>query len=358
MPRYVAELTQGNSFSRSSDGGGLAESAVRKWRVLLDNPNETWDIFATVGVSIGDLYGDINPIPCVSVSSQMEGDSRLVAIVTAEYRTSPSSSPSGVDPKSQEPSVRPALYSMSSSLCEIAAWSGKKVTGNSSGSWVPACNPVGDMYDGVTRLEPVITINIDQYSASDESAMLTYSGYVNQSAFSFSSLSIDTHCCMLQGVSSTPVVEQFGTSIFRGFKVTFQFALRSHWTFVDGGFKAIGWDSALPQTGFNIINTGLGNSAVDDTALMLQHQDGRVKVPYELAAGFQGRKVRGNVPIPFGDGGGCQRPCAQPIPLNDNGTPRNVNNYGPLDKVLVYRVCMQPEMNFGNNFSAFGIRLG
>jgi hypothetical protein len=67
MPRFVGELTQGNSFSRSSDGGGLADSAVRKWRVLLNGPDESWDIFQTVGINIGDLYGAQNPIPCVSV---------------------------------------------------------------------------------------------------------------------------------------------------------------------------------------------------------------------------------------------------------------------------------------------------
>jgi hypothetical protein len=363
MPRFVGELTQGNSFSRSSDNGGQADSAVRKWRVLLNSPNESWDIFQASGVNIGDEYSASNPIPCVSVSSQMEGDSRLIAIVTAEYRSTPSASPNAPDPKTQEPTVRPALYSMTTSLTEIAAWTGKKVSGGSSGSWVPACNPVGDMYDGLTRLEPVVTINIDQYSSADESQVLQYVGYVNQGAFMFSNLSIPNHCCMLQGVSSTPVVETFNGTTFRGFKITFSFGVRMHWAFVEGGMKAIGWDMALPQTGFNIINAGLGSSAVDQKALNLEHKDGRVYIDQagdvKLATGTSNSKVRGMVTVPAtgsDSGGYVQRPCAQPIALNDNGTPRNADNYGISEKVLVYQVCMQPETSFGNNFSSFGIR--
>jgi hypothetical protein len=363
MPRFVGELTQGNSFSRSSDGGGQADSAVRKWRVLLGSPEESWDIFQTIGVNIGDQYSAANPIPCVSVSSQMEGDSRLIAIVTAEYRSSPSAAPTAADPKTQEPTVRPALYSMTTSLTEIAAWTGKKVSGGASGSWVPACNPVGDMYDGLTRLEPVVTINIDQYSSADESQVLQYVGYVNQGAFMFSNLSIPNHCCMLQGVSSTPVVEQFNGQTFRGFKITFSFGVRMHWAFVEGGMKAIGWDMALPQTGFNIINTGLGDSSVDQKALVLEHKDGKVYIDpagdVQLATGTSNTKARAMVTVPATgseSGGYVQRPCAQPIALNDNGSPRNADNYGISEKVLVYQVCMQPEMAFNNNFSAFGIR--
>ena len=363
MPSQVKELSQGNSFSRSSDGGGLADSAVRKWRVLLSSPNESWDIFEAIGVNIGDSYSTQNPIPCVSVSSQMEGDSRFVAIVTAEYRSSPSADPLAPDPKTQEPTLRPAMYSMTTSLTEIAAWTGKKVSGNSSGSWVPACNPVGDMYDGITRLEPVVTINIDQYSSTDQSAMLQYVGYVNQDDFQFSGLAIPVHCCMLQGISSTPVVEQFNGTTFRGFRVTFSFGVRMHWALVEGGMKAIGWDMALPQTGFNIKNTGLSSSSVDKQALQLEHKDGRVYVSpagdVMLATGTSGKKARGMVTAPATGsetGGFVQRPCAQPIALNDDGSPRNADNFGIAEKVLVYQVCLQPETSFGDNFNSFGIR--
>lgn len=357
MPKLVSPLAQGNSFSRSSDGGGAADNAVRKWKVLLNTPDEVWDIFAAVGVNIGDIYSLDNPIPCVSVEAEHDGDSRVVCIVTAQYRSSPGASPDAPDPKTQEPQVRPAMYSMTTSLTELAAWSGKKVTRGVSGSWAPAVNPVGDMYDGVTRLEPVVTINIEQYSRADQSSLLGFCGYVNSDAFRFSGLTIAPHCCMLQSIASNPVVEQFNGATFRGFKVTFGFAVRSHWTFVNGRFEPIGWDVAVPQTGINIINKGLNRSDVDQLALTLKHRNGRVVEPFELPRGYIGFKMRASVPIAaFEDDGVCQRPAAQPIALNDDGTPRNGDIFPVTTKVIVNRVCLQPEMRFGENFSSFGIR--
>ena len=362
MPKYVAELAQGNAFGLSSDGGGEAYKATRKWKVLLNAPSENWDIFAAVGVNIGDLYSNANPIPCVSVEAVHDGEDRMLCIVTAEYRSTPSAAPGAADPKTQEPTVRPAMYSMTTSLTEIAAWGGKVVTGGSSGAMVPAVNPAGDMVDGITRLEPVVTINIDQYSSTDMSSYLGYCGYVNQTGFTFSGLTIGTHCCMLQGITSSPVVEQFGGVTFRGFKVTFSFAVRSHWALTREGFQAIGWDLAVPQTGFNIINSGFGTNGVDQKALVLQHENGRVKMngnaPAALAAGATG-KVRAMVTVAATNSdndGFTQIPCAQPIPLNDDGTPRDTTVYGLTQKVLVSRICIQPEMAFGNNFSAFGLR--
>jgi hypothetical protein len=363
MPRLVSELAQGNAFGRSSDGGGAADHATRKFKVILNAPSENWDIFTTVGVNIGDLYSAANPIPCVSVEAVHDGDSRVVCIVTAEYRSSPGADPTAPDPKSQDPQVRPAMYSMTTSLTEIAAWSGKKVEGGSSGSWAAAVNPVGDMYDGVTRLEPVVNINIEQYSYSDQSSQLGYTGYVNSDPFQFSGLSVGVHCCMLQSVASNPVVEQFNGVTFRGFKVTFGFAVRSHWALTYEGFQAIGWDIALPQTGINIRNTGFGRNDVDQKALTLQHKEGKVEMnaggttPVGLATGTANAKMRGSVAIAaFESGGYLQRPCAQPIALNDDGTPRNVDVFSNAQKVIINRVCLQPEMAFGNNFSNFGIR--
>jgi hypothetical protein len=357
MPKIVSELAQGNAFGRSSDGGGAADTATRKFKVLLYSPGESWNVFEAIGVNIGDLYSESSPIPCVSVQAQHDGDSRVVCIVTAEYRSSAGADPSAPDPKSQDPEVRPAMYSMSTSLTEIASWAGKKVTNGSSGGWAAAVNPVGDMYDGVTRLEPVVTINIDQYSLYDQSVQLGYCGYVNSDPFQFSGLTIAPHCCMLQSIQSSPVVEQFGGRTFRGFKVTFGFAVRSHWTLVQGNFEPIGWDIALPQTGMNIRNTGLGRSDVEQLALTLKHKEGKVVEPFVIELGYLGFKMRGNVGIAaFEDGGVCQRPCAQPIALNDDGTPRNTEIFSAENKVLINRVCLQPEMPFGDNFSAFGIR--
>jgi hypothetical protein len=360
MPKMVSEMGQGNAFSRSADDNSY--QATRKWKVLLNSPGENWDIAAAVGVNIGDYYSDDNQIPCVSIGASGDSDSRLSRIVTAEYRSSPSAAANAPDPRTQEPAQRPALYSMTTSLTEIAAWGGAPVSGGVSGAWIPAVNPVGDLVDGVTRLEPVVNINIDQYSYSDMSQLLAYCGYVNSDAFTFSNLSVGVHCCMLQSISSQAVVEQFAETTFRGFKVTFGFAVRAHWTITRDGFQAIGWDMAIPQTGFNIYNSGLSRADVDKKALALEHKAGKVVLvggTYPvLAIGLEQQKARAMVSVPAtgDDGGWMQRPAAQPIALNDDGTPRNADNF-PIDqKVLINRICIQPEMEFGYNFSNFGIR--
>ena len=360
MPKLVSELAQGQAFSRSSDGGGDAYQATRKWKVLLNSPGEGWDIAAAVGVNIGDPYSSANPIPCISLDVSADGESRMVRIVTAQYRSSESAAPGAPDPGSQQPTQRPALYSMTTSLTEIAAWGGAPVSGGVSGAWIPAVNPVGDLVDGVTRLEPVVNINIDQYSYSDMSQLLAYCGYVNSDAFTFSNLTIGVHCCMLQSISSTSVVEQFGNTTFRGFKVTFGFAVRAHWTITREGFQAIGWDMAVPQTGFNIINYGLASpNEVDIQALTLQHDEtGKVQLnsagtPQTYAFGTQTYKTRAMVTVPASQGGWTQRPAAQPVALNDDGTPRSQSQ---TPRVLINRICIQPEMAFGSNFSNFGIR--
>jgi hypothetical protein len=363
MPRYVSELAQGNSFSRSSDNGAAADRATRKFKVLLNSANESWDVFAAIGVNIGDLYSANAPIPCVSVEAVHDGESRLVCIVTAEYRSSAAAGPGAADPKSQQPTVRPAMYSMTTSLTEIAAWGGAVVTGTSSGAWQPAVNPVGDLVDGVTRLEPVVNINIEQYAIVDKTNIMAYVGYVNSDSITFSGLTIYPHCCMFQSLNVTPVVENFNGAIFRGFKVTLGFAVRAHWTITRNGFQAIGWDQAVPITGFNIRNSGLGRADVDQKALCLEHKDFKVELdgggnPKSLAKGTANAKVRGSVTVAATsseDGGYIQRPCAQPIALNDDGTPRNIDAFSAAQKVLINRVCLQPEMAFGNNFSNFGI---
>lgn len=361
MPKLVTQLAQGNSFSLTSENGAGAYNATRSWKVILNAPNETFDIGQAIGVAVGDPYSQSNKIPCVSIEARADGESRLVRIITATYRATPGAAADAPDPKTQPPDIRPAMYSMSTSLTEIAAWGGRLVTGGVSGSWVPAVNPANDLIDGITRLEPVININIEQYSSSDMSNIMGYSGYVNGEAFTFSGMSIAPHCCMLQGVSSTPVVEQFGSTTFRGFKITLQFAVRAHYTITRQGPQAIGWDVAVPQTGFNIKNARLGDADVERSALVLEHQDNKIKANFvqanfglSYAQGTENTKVRAMVTVPASEGSFVQRPSSQPVPLNDDGTPRASTATPP---VWINRVCLQPEMPFGNNFSNFGVRL-
>lgn len=349
MPKMVSELAQGKSFSRSSEGNQLADQATRTWKVLLNSPNEPFIISQVVGVNIGDPLGSANPIPCVSLEARADGESRLVRIVTAQYRSSPGVG--NTDPGTQPPPLRPALYSMSTSLTEIACWGGSLVTGNTSGQWGPAINPAGDIVDGITRLEPVVTINIDQYSYSDMSQLLGYCGMVNSDAFTFSNLTIGTHCCMLQSISSQSVVETFGDTPFRGFKVTFGFAVRAHWTVTRNGYQAIGWDIAVPLCGRNIINRQ--GSAVDVDTLMYETDEDTGKVAFPLTLVNEGARCPAQVTLAAGKGSWAQTRAADPVPLNDDGTPRSRFASPP---VLINRICIQPEMAFGNNFANFGIR--
>ena len=347
MPKLVSELAQGKSFSRSAEGGGLADQATRTWKILLNSPNESFIISDVVGVNIGDPLGSANPIPCVSLEARADGESRLVRIVTAQYRSSPGIG--NTDPGTQPPASRPALYSMSTSLTEIACWGGSLVTGNASGQWSPAINPAGDIVDGITRLEPVVTINIDQYSYSDMSQLLGYCGMVNSDAFTFSNLTIGTHCCMLQSISSQSVVEMFGNTPFRGFKVTFGFAVRAHWTVTRNGYEAIGWDIAVPLCGRNIINSQ--GSSVDAETLMYEMNEGKVAIPLTLVK--EGSRCPAQVTLASGNGSWTQARAADPVALNDDGTPRSRFASPP---VLINRICIQPEMAFGSNFANFGIR--
>lgn len=358
MPKNIVQLAQGNTFSETSENGRGAFSASRSWRIILTSADEVWNINEATGVDIGSPYSESNPIPCVSLEARADGDSRLVRVVTANYRATPGSDVN-VDPKTVEPTQRPALYSMSTSLQEITAWGGRPVVGGVSQEWKPSVNPVGDLYDGVTRLEPVVNIQIDQYSQSDQSGMLGYVGYVNSDTFTFSALTIGVHCCMVQGISSSAVVEQFGQATFRGFKITFNFGVRRHDTITREGYGPIGWDMAIPQTGFNIYNDGTTRADVDQQALVLQHEGGKVKLlgankAIVLADDLVQKKARAMVSIAADDGGYRQRVASQPVALNDDGTPRNTLTQTP--RVLINRVCMQPEMAFGSNFGNFGIR--
>jgi len=347
MPKLVSELAQGKSFSRSAEGGELADQATRTWKILLNTPNESFIISDVVGVNIGDPLGSANPIPCVSLEARADGESRLVRIVTAQYRST--AGVGSTDPGTLSPLSRPATYSMSTSLTEIACWGGSVVTGNASGVWSPAINPAGDIVDGITRLEPVVTINIEQYSQGDMSQMLGYCGMVNSDSFVFSGLTIGTHCCMLQSISSQSVVETFGNSTFRGFKVTFGFAVRAHWTVTRSGYEAIGWDIAVPLCGRNIINSQ--GSDVDADTLMYETKEGKVTAPLTLVK--PGSRCPAQVTLAAGDGGWAQVRAADPVPLNDDGTPRS---RGATPPVLINRICIQPEMAFGSNFASFGIR--
>lgn len=358
MPKSVVELAQGNSYTRTSEGGsGGVNSAQRQFKVILNSPAETWTVESAVGIAIGDPYHPQNKIPCVSYETRPEGDSRTVKIVTFRYRSSPGGVDpsgggfgSGSDPKLKSPPARPALYTMSSSLQEVPAVGGAYLAPGGYVAESAFKNTAGDLLEGLTRLEPVVTLQITQYSFADQSGLLQYTGAINSDTFSFSGHTVPVHCCMFQSLNASPYVE----SGFRGFQLDFQFSFR--WNYCPGvqanGNHPLGWDQPIVMSGYNIINSGLGSSDVEQEHLLYKLDDddsGFLQEP--LVLGKPNQKVRAQIPAQVDSSGRSrQHGAASPVLLNTDGTPRS-RSLPPL----VYRYQTQPSIVFGDNFSSFGI---
>lgn len=356
MPKLVTELAQGNTFSRSSDGGGLADSATRVFKVILNAPNEALDVFAAIGVNIGDVYSAANPIPCVSVEGRADGESRLVRIITAQYRTTPgeggdSSNPGDPpkDPKSVAPDLRFASFSVSTSYMEMPAWTWLKNPASDATSFEAAVNPVGDPYDGVTRYEPVVNFQFKQFEVADPTAKLEHVGKVNSNSGSFGSLTLFPRSTLFKACNIEQHVETWGTGAYRGFMVTYEFAYRKNRQSLFTGAADIGWDIAMPQTGFNVYSFAPpGAMGTDVYGQPLKHgadgtpYAGRIQEPLALPDGIAaGEKVRAMVKVfSYQGGGASQTPSAQPVAINANGHPKTPGT------VEVYRRGQHEQFDF------------
>lgn len=358
MPKSFVELAQGNVFTRSSEGGSSVDSAQRQFKVILNSPDEAWNVDEYIGIAIGDPYSATNKIPCVSFEGRADGDSRLVRIITFRYRSTPggvdgsggSAVGGGSDPRLQPPATRPALYQLSSSLQEVPAVGGGVLLQSGYTDKPAFVTPVGDLQEGITKLEPIVNLQITQYSYTDQSSLLQYTGFLNSDQFSFSGHTVPVHCCMFNGLSVSPYVE----SGFRGFQLQFQFSFR--WNFSPGveynGNDPLGWDQAVVLSGYNILNTGLNSSNVEQEHLLYKldpDESGFLAEP--LALGRPGEKVRAQIPGQADSSGRMrQHAAASPVLLNKDGSPRS-RSLEPI----VYRYRTQPATVFGNNFSNFGI---
>ena len=337
MPKMISELAQGNQFSRSSDGGQLADTATRVFKIILDSPSESIDIMSAVGVQIGDPYSSSNPIPCVSVEGRADGESRLVRIVTAQYRTSAMVEGEGgtglPDPMLIMPDVRPANFSTSTSLYEMAAykwWNGNR--------YEEATNAVGDLLDGITTLQPITTIRITQFDPVPGTIYAQHCGKINSSTMNLGSyLSCGPTTVMFRGVEASPHVETFGITTYRGFMNSYEFIYRPH--FVDG-YGEVGWEMLVPHTGFNCKTFDPAAPAAnqDPYALPLKRDGeyGPIIRPLALQDGANDNngKVRAMVRVAGSEKNISQQPSAQPIALNEDGTPRNFNSD---PKVILWR---------------------
>jgi hypothetical protein len=122
----------------------------------------------------------------------------------------------------------------------------------------------------------------------------------------------------------------------------------------------IGWDIAVPLTGFNVraINPANPQPRDDVFAQPLKHSGGKIATPLALFDNVAaGDKVRAMVKVfEYENGGASQIPSAQPVPLNFDGTPRKVvrDNGEFANPVLIERYRVAPEIDFTQ---ALGLRL-
>jgi hypothetical protein len=339
MPKEISEITSGTQFSRSSNDGQLADAQTRAFRIIKVSVDEVVDIQAACEVRIGDQHPYNTNIYCVSFDARFDGDSRMVIAVTFNYQTTAGPGGSGgQDPKSQPPDVRPANWTIGSALYEIPLRSffAKRTGAGEWGGGGPARNPARDMYEGVTAFDALVTISITQLEATDPTRHARHVGAINKENITLGSLSMPPHTVMFRGLSCQPTVESWGSLFFRGWRCTYEFAYKANDTQIhlgqngEDGYQTVelGWDIALPQTGLNVLAFAPPGDARDELdAQPLKHEGGKIlafrALPTEINPGD---RVRGMVKVfDYEDGGATQLPCAQPIPLNDNGRPRSVN---------------------------------
>jgi hypothetical protein len=342
MPKLVKEITQGSGFGRSAEGGAVADTATRVYRVVLNAPNEVFNIFEVTGVSIGDPYlSGVNEIPCVSMDCKVDGESRLVRIITATYQ-SQAGGDGLEDPRLLMPDVRPANFSTSTSLYEAPAYKWKEFPGG--GGFEAVANVLGDPIDGITRMEAITTIRVTQFSTEPGTVHSMHCGKINSETMNLGSyMSCAPHTVLFKGVEAQPHVESFGTLVVRGFINSYEFAYRPNK--VDG-LGECGWDATPLHTGFNVkAFAPPGLAEVDVFGQPLKYKDYELVNPLALPDGVAvGDKVRAMVKIVnFENGKVTQSPSAQPVALNQDGTPRDTKVTIP--KVLILRRQVQDEID-------------
>jgi hypothetical protein len=354
VPKEISEISSGQQFSRSSNEGQLADSQTRTFRVIKQSVDEVIDIQQECQVRIGDQHPYNTNLYCVSFDARFEGDSRMVIAVTFNYQTTASASASGGggDPKSQAPDVRPPDWTTSSSLLEVpaATWR-KRLADFAWDTEKPAVNSAQDQYDGVTKLTAIITISVSVFEPTDPTRHNKYAGYINQNQLTVGSLVMPQHTVMFRGVSSQPAVESWGDAIYSGWRATYEFMFKENPTLIEtpGIAKVIpiGWDVAIPQSGFNVIAFDPTQPNVNQDPygqpLEFDESAGTIADPLALPPPIvAGAKARAMVLVPAGERA-SQLPSASPIPLNDDGTPRAKDSQ---PTVIVHAYAVQPEADF------------
>jgi hypothetical protein len=361
MPKMVSEITQGVTYEFSSEQEGVAASTPRVFRIIKNTPDEYINLPVVCNVRIGDEHPSESGLYCFSFTGAYDGDSRMVILATFNYRVTPSQSSSGggQDPKASPPEVRPANWYCSTSLVEAPVYSWQRVNAADGGSLQtpsPPQNPAGDMYDNASAVVPIVSIFLEQFEATDPTRHVFHAGKTNNETLPLGSLSIPRRCLMFRGIQSKPVAEEWGGVLRRGWSCTFEFLFKLNpaYAYVAGAYviQNVGWDILQPLSGFNVkaFVPNLVQTTNDNFGQPLKQKDsdlGEIEEPLALPPGMAaGDKVRGMVKI-AGKDFVRQQPCAQPIPLNEDGTPR-IETANP--KVLVHRYKVTEEIDFKQTF--------
>lgn len=350
------------SLSMAATGAGRKGLRLtRSFKILTEEPGDidSLDVQTIVGVAAGDLYPGIPAAVCDSLELKPEGDSRVTWILSATYTasdvsledTAGSNGGNGdqtPDPRNQSPEARPANWTTSTTTIEVPSWYWMPVDAQGVvGAAEIAANPVGDMYDGITILQPIVNITVEQYCSGDQLVFSSAVGKVNLNQGKLGTLNLFPRSVLFRSISCKPHTERIGRRTWRGWIATFEFSYKPNYN--NYLKEMIGWDIAIPITGFNCKNNGLGrkdangDEDVETGALSLELEDESLGIIKNwpnpaLCPGLVGEKVRANVLIAPDKPGvkAAQRPSAQPVPLNLDGTPRNQKL--PADKrVLVQR---------------------
>jgi hypothetical protein len=374
MPKMVSEIPAGREYQFSANPDELAVTTNRIFRIIRNTPDEFINLPVACGISVGDPHPNpqLNLLRCTNYQAQVEGEGRMVILATFTYEIQnpfageDGGSGGGGGRLQFSPDIRRADWSFSSSLMQVPAYTWQKVNGvdGGYGSPEPAANAAGDMYDGVTRTEPVVTISIQQLEFTDPSQYLQHLGKTNDKEVRIGSLTCQRRGLMFQDLQFKSASEQYGALLYRGWDVTYQFIYRRNhmkglWIAGTKQDMNVGWDIAIPESGINVIafNPADAGTTREPYGQPLSMEDGKVKVPLALPPNVAaGDKVRGMIKVmDYQEGGASISPCGLPIPLNDDGTPRK---HTADPKVLVKQYKVTDEADFQTIFAHIRLPTG
>jgi hypothetical protein len=372
MPKLATELTQGQSFARTAEDATIADTATRVYKVILNSPGESFDPQAFCGTFVGSRHPTNVNLVCSDFNAKFDGDSRMVTLITFNYKSnlSVSSSSSHKNPKQQHPRERPASWTTSSSLVEAPAsvwrsyivadeaWSSVDI-----GDWATPTNPNAEPYEGVTIQASVTDIRITQLTDFDPMSHHNYASYINSIDVQIGSLLCRRHTLLVRSVDVEPTAEPFLGEVWNGYKVTYSLSYkRNSVTVPKAADKTtflttdIGWDRLQVLEGYKIKNGGLGTAGVDQAALALKQVNCQIAYPFAYADNTQGTLCAAQVSVPGRDGGWTQVRASAPVALNGDGTPRDLTNLvnGKYLAPYIVRYQVQPEADLR---AIFGLRL-